>query len=193
MNKREIFSGWLWMTLISLSSVFAQWNPAVNLGSTINTSTAEKASDISSDGLTLYFHHDVAGNMDIYYCTWNGSTWSAPINIGSAINSSWNDYGPSLSVAGQRLYFSSNRPGGYGSYDIYVSSKVSGVWQSAVNLGPVINSSNGELGQDISAGDSVLWFARGWPEPSPTNEDIYYSRKVNGVWTTPVQIGRAHV
>jgi len=55
-----------------------------------------------------------------------------------------------------------------------------------MNLGPIVNSAGGELGQDISADGSVLWFSRGWPEGTPTDEDIYYAIKVEGHWTEPV-------
>ncbi|TAK50526.1 MAG: hypothetical protein EPO28_00165, partial [Saprospiraceae bacterium] len=53
---------------------------------------------------------------------------------------------PAFSQDGNALYFSSNRPGGYGGYDLYVSYKTGGTWSAPENLGPAINS----LGNEIS-------------------------------------------
>lgn len=65
---------------------------------------------------------------------------------------------PSLSQNGKRLYFASNRPGGYGGLDIYVSKKVGNQWQEPENLGPIINTSGNELFPFIDV-DERLYFA----------------------------------
>lgn len=161
--------------------------PAVNLGPVVNTDQTEKAQYISSDGDTLYFVHPTPmGDKNIYFAVRNGTGWDPPVDLGVPPNSPQDDWGPALTADRSRLYFASNRPGGHGSYDIYVSERMGGVWQPPVNLGPPVNTSGGELGQDISADGTVLWFARGWPEGSPTDEDIFYSEHAEGAWTEPV-------
>ena len=52
---------------------------------------------------------------------------------------------PTLSPDGRRLYFASNRPGGYGGLDIYVSEKEGGFWNTPQNLGAIVNSAGNEL------------------------------------------------
>jgi OmpA-OmpF porin, OOP family len=47
--------------------------------------------------------------------------WSVPLNLGSVVNSAANDGAPALSRDGQALFFYSNRPGGVGANDLYVS------------------------------------------------------------------------
>ena len=47
---------------------------------------------------------------------------------------------PTLSADGRYLYFSSDMPGGYGDFDIYVSEKKGDTWSLPRNLGPKINS-----------------------------------------------------
>src|SRR6185436_20973848 len=71
------------------------------------------------------------------------SDWSTPVNLGPLINSAFNDIGPALSKDGLSLYFYSNRPGGFGGLDIWVSQRASDedAWGSPINLGPVINTS----------------------------------------------------
>src|SRR5213080_5357221 len=51
------------------------------------------------------------------------SEWSAPVNLGPAVNSSSNEQNATLARDGLSLYFSSNRPGGAGNLDIWVSRR----------------------------------------------------------------------
>ena len=53
------------------------------------------------------------------------SDWSAPVNLGPAINSASSDQGPAISKDGLSLYFTSNRSGGLGGFDMYVSQRTS--------------------------------------------------------------------
>ena len=73
--------------------------------------------------------------------------WSAPINLGPIVNSTSMDRGPAISKDGLSLYFASNRPGGFGGEDIYVSQRETrdSEWGPAVNLGPTINTSFSEM------------------------------------------------
>lgn len=67
--------------------------------------------------------------------------WKAR-NAGSPINSEYNDYFPMIMPDGLTIYFSSDRPGGLGELDIYVSKRksVDASWEEPINLGPNINS-----------------------------------------------------
>ena len=65
---------------------------------------------------------------------------------------------PTLSSDGRELYFASNRPGGFGGMDIYVSKNINGVWQQPQNLGATVNSESNELFPFI-AGTNTLYFA----------------------------------
>src|SRR5437867_12655515 len=70
------------------------------------------------------------------------SDWSAPVNLGPALNSAFSDQGPAISKDGLSLYFTSNRPEGFGGFDMYVSQRASvdDPWGSPVNLGPAVNT-----------------------------------------------------
>src|SRR5262245_26408176 len=70
------------------------------------------------------------------------SDWSAAVNLGPVVNSVFNDSSPALSKDRLSLYFQSNRPGGSGGSDIWVSqrSSVGEPWGTPVNLGAVVNS-----------------------------------------------------
>jgi hypothetical protein len=88
------------------------------------------------------------------------SDWSAPINLGPDINSAFSDQGPAISQNGLSLYFASNRPGGLGGFDMYVSQRASvdDVWGPPVNLGPALNTTFDEGNPAFSRHGHFLFF-----------------------------------
>ena len=95
---------------------------------------------------------------------------------------------PSLSKDGKTLYFSSNRPGGFGGFDIYVSTFKNGLWTKPQNLGNVINSKGNEITPNI-AFDGNLWFASDY-HIGLGGYDVFKSKNVNNEWTNPNNIGK---
>jgi len=90
----------------------------------------------------------------------NYSDWSAPINLGATINSASNDQDAAISKDGLSLYFASNRPGGIGGVDMYVSQRASAddPWGSPVNLGPTVNTAFDEENAAFSRDEHNLFF-----------------------------------
>ena len=91
--------------------------------------------------------------------------WSLPVRLGDAVNTAFNEQGPTLSPDALSLYFCSNKPGGQGGNDIWVSHRASeeSDWEPAVNLGPVINSQFGDCGPNISPDGHLLFFTSARP------------------------------
>src|SRR4030042_7216044 len=75
------------------------------------------------------------------------------INLGSVVNSSSNDSTPTISPDGLSLYFASDRAGGQGGNDIWVSKRadLSESWGPPPNLGGPVNSSAGGVFPSLSA------------------------------------------
>ena len=88
------------------------------------------------------------------------SDWSAPVNLGPNINTASREVQVSITHQGLSLYFDSDRPGGVGSNDIYVSHRTSlnAPWGTAKNLGPTINSSKAEFAPNFSPDDHWMYF-----------------------------------
>ncbi|RPJ32141.1 MAG: hypothetical protein EHM35_11770, partial [Planctomycetaceae bacterium] len=128
----------IWVT--KRGSAEDPWGPPVNLGSGINSTSWDLVSSISSDGLTLYFDSGGTGG-DICTATraTKDSPWGTRVKLATSLPG---DGAAVISPDDLELYFISNRRSGYGSCDIWVSTREtkSAPWGPAVNLGPVINS-----------------------------------------------------
>ena len=116
------------------------------------------------------------------------------MNLGCELNSAFNDRGPALSKGGLSLYFSSNRPGGFGGGDIWVSQRTSedDPWGPPVNLGVIVNSSAGEDGPFLSRDGHYLFFQSGRPGGFGL-QDIWVSYREDihddFAWQPPVNLG----
>ena len=88
------------------------------------------------------------------------SDWSAPVNVGSTINSGSNDQDAALSKDGLSMYFASDRPGGFGGFDIYVSQRASvdDAWGAPVNLGSTLNTAFDEGNAAFSRDGHLMFF-----------------------------------
>jgi len=142
------------------------WGEPVNLGPTVNSEHNEGGPEISSDGLTLYFHSDRPGGYgghDLWVTTraTEGDSWGEPANLGPTVNGLTRDATPSISADGLALYFDSDRPGGYGMDDLWVAMRetLDGPWSTVMNLGPTVNSSVHDRSAWISPEDLTLFLA----------------------------------
>lgn len=184
--KREDF---LYSKIIDSS-----YSKALPFADRINYAEKKGAPSLSSDLNTLYYaaeYNELGyGRYDIYKVSKTDSGWSSPINLGRNINSDFWESAPSISSDGQALYFSSNKPGGYGGIDIYVSYKnKNGVWGNAINLGPTINTKGDDQTPFIHADNRSLYFSsNGWPGYGGTDLFVSY-KKVDGQWSTPINLG----
>jgi len=148
----------LWMA--TREAIGEPWGEPVNLGSNINSPNTELGPAISPNGLELYFSR---GWDDPYIFVSKRSSkdapWGPAVRLDSSINS-YNAHAPEFSSDGLSLYFCSNRPGGLGGTDIWVTTRamIGDSWSEPINLGPNVNSFYNDYGPSISLDDRVLFF-----------------------------------
>jgi hypothetical protein len=165
---------------------FSEWSPPVSLGPVVNTAFDDGGTFISRDGLSLYFNSNRPGGFggqDIYVsqrASVNDS-WGPPKNLGTTINSSANEQTSAISPDGRRLYFASDRAGGFGGLDLYLSTRADKhddfAWGPPENLGSTVNTPEpefvGSALREKSPHREALYFARG----AVGARDLYVSRR----------------
>lgn len=160
----------------------------------INTDQNEAAQSISADGKFLVFtacnRKGGYGSCDLYYSEIRDNQWTPPANIGTPINSRGWESQPSLSADGRAIYFTSNRKGGQGGRDIWVSYRQKdGKWGTPQNVGDVINSPYDDQSPFIHADNQTLYFMSDG-HPGMGGPDLFFSRKKNEKeWFTPKNLG----
>ncbi|MFK8038379.1 MAG: OmpA family protein [Crocinitomicaceae bacterium] len=119
----------------------------VLMPSQINRSYYQPHGTFTPDNKSFVFSSsDKNLQLDLYMVVRKSdNTWGEPTLLNDNINTKYNEDSPFFSKDGQTLYFSSNKPGGYGKYDIYFSKYSEGNWTDPLNIGMPINSS----GEDI--------------------------------------------
>lgn len=175
-----------------------EFNPE-RLSENINTINDEYWPSISLDGGKLVFTRLLkpAGGLpheDFFIAEFDSLGWvkAAPI---MDINTSENEGAQSLSADGRLLFFTAcNRPGGYGSCDIYYSFFNGKNWSAPKNAGNVINSSSWDAQPTISSDNRFLYFSSG-RDGGKGKKDIWRAEIVvineNGTlkWNQPENAG----
>jgi hypothetical protein len=115
--------------------------------------------------------------------------WSEPRVVEAVSTDEYTEVEPLLSPDGTRLYIMSDRPGGLGSSDIWVSELVDGDWSEPRNLGAPINSPYMDHCLYFGGPD---WSVAFWTSTRPGGfggNDIWTSERIDGVWTEAVNLG----
>jgi outer membrane protein OmpA-like peptidoglycan-associated protein len=152
---------------------------------------------ISIDNKHLYFammrnEGGAQPNCDIYVSDFVEDYWTDIRKLSPNVNHPvyW-DSQPTISADGITLYFASDRPGGYGGVDLYVTKQdpKTKVWSIPQNLGPKINTKGNEKTPFIHSDSETLYFSSDG-HYGFGGLDIFYVRKDDkGEWQEPENIG----
>ena len=186
----------LWVS--TRPSTDAEWSAPVNLGPVVNSEKSESTPSISADGLELFFSDwgdprpGGHGSVDLWVTTRasKDDAWGEPVNLGPTVNGEGYEVTPEISANGLELYFESERPGGLGLDDLYVSTRPStdAEWGAPVNLGPAINGELWEHCPTISTDGLTLLFDL----DIPGNLMMVERPTLDATWGEPVSLGNEH-
>ncbi len=159
------------------------WLPLDYLENSISPSFYK---DKSTGNIEIYFGALSPGriqNNDIYHSVWNGTEWSKPELVDNGISSQYYESHPVISPDGTFIVFSSDREGGLGETDLYISRRTGeNKWSKPENLGKGINTPEKEIAPCIGPDGSLYFASKGYSKAS--GYDIVRARpaKGDGAW-----------
>lgn len=141
----------------------------------INSDFHDRMPSISQDGHFLYFSSDRPGGFgrdDIWISEYDYATkkWGKPYNAGRSINTPASEVTPAIHSDNITLYFSSDRAGGVGGYDVYVTQMLptvpgtstadtESIWKKPLNLGKPYNSEYDDEYPTVVRSGNFMYFA----------------------------------
>jgi len=179
--------------VVARKDSLGRWLKPVSISSAINTRFNEGTCSISADGRQLIFTSCTGrrgyGSCDLFESRRIGDAWTRPVNLGPEVNSPAWESQPSLSGDGRMLFFVSDRRGGIGNKDIYVSYKLeNNEWTKAENLGNLVNTPYEEISPFIHVNGRTLFYASNG-KPGFGGYDLFRSEKDNGQWAEGINFG----
>jgi hypothetical protein len=188
----------LWVS--QRASQDAAWGTPVNLGAVVNTASIDRSPALSRDGHYLFFASDRTGGLgglDVWVA-WRANTrddfgWEAPVNLGAPVNSASTDAGPNFfenDDAGVPLLFmATNRPGGPGGLDVYVSALAGGQFGPPALI-PELNTPQLDLTPGVRHDGLEIVIASSRPGGAGS-QDLWVATRasVSEPWSVPVNLG----
>ncbi len=148
------------------------WSEPENIGTPVNSNHDEYYISLTGEG-TIYFASDIEGGQgshDIYRSNRVDGRYAKPENLGKAINTKYMEHDPFVAPdESYIIYTSVNRPGGFGSGDMYISFRSKDrTWSDAKNLGKLFNTSGYDFCPIVSPDGKYFFFTQ--------RGDIYWVR-----------------
>lgn len=169
--------------------VDGNWIRPVNITMDLMTDGDIFISSLSSDGKILFLSQDDDFNSDILYSTFDGTRWSGAVKLNKNINTKYWESHAYVTEDGNTLIFASDRPGGSGGLDLYISRKENGDWGVPVNTGPEINTPFNEDRPSLVNDGKILFFASQNHDNMGGYDILRSEMKENGKWGKPLNPG----
>jgi outer membrane protein OmpA-like peptidoglycan-associated protein len=148
----------------------------------------------SIDEKTVYYTKSAEGNSknyQLYKSVFDSNKYTWINEIAIDFNSvSYSIENPSITPDGKKMYFSSNMPGGFGGFDIYVAEiNTDGMPVNPINLGEVINTNKDEKFAYASPTNNEIYFSSNGHD-GYGGQDIFISKIKKTRYTTPLNLGK---
>jgi Tol biopolymer transport system component len=138
------------------------WSEPKNLGAKVNSSGYDNYPSVAADG-TLYFASvriDGRKDNDLYRSRFQNGEYQAAENLGVSLNTNATEADPFVAPDQSYLIFCSDREGGAGAGDLYISFNENGKWTVPQSLGANLNTTEYEYTPLVFK--DKFYFARGW-------------------------------
>jgi hypothetical protein len=171
----------------------SEWSTATRADGTFNTDENDGALSVAADGRTVVFASERDGGKgdgDIYIGELVNNQLQNVRNLGANVNTKHWESQPTISGDASTIYFSSNRPGGHGKTDIWMTSRnADGSWSDPVVLGSDINTKDDERSPYLTPDGGTLYFSSNRPD-NYGGYDIFMTNHIDTLWTKPQNLGR---
>ncbi len=142
----------------------ADWSEPINIGPPVNSDVDEYYVSLTKDG-TIYFSSNRAGGLgsfDIYRSRFVDGHYAKPENLGASINTKYLEHDPFIAPDESYILFTSvDRPEGFGTGDLYISSRrKDGTWTKSKNMGKAFNTSGYDFCPIVSPDGKYFFFTR---------------------------------
>ena len=118
-----------------------------------------------------------------------GAVWSTPLNLGPTVNSASNDSHPTIASNGAFIIFESNRPGGQGWHDLWITDYDGSVYQMPTNMGTNVNTGAEDYAPYLGVGQTRLFWCSNVAAGGFGGYDVWYCPMSGGDPGIRVNIG----
>jgi hypothetical protein len=124
----------------------------------INSDSTEYYVSVSGTG-NIYFASYREGQLDLFMSKKKAGGYEKPVNLGGIINSDHDEHDPLIAPDESYLVFTSNRPGGFGEADLYITYNVNGQWQKPIHMDSTINTKTYEYCPNLSPDGKYFFYS----------------------------------
>jgi tetratricopeptide (TPR) repeat protein len=165
------------------------WQEAININPQILSDGEYYPTGLSYDGNDLLLIKKEGDSFDVYSSRNDGEKWSNASKLNEKVNSLSEEVFASYTPDGKSILIASNKAGGRGGFDLYRSNlSDDGQWQRLRNLGKTINTEFDENSGFLTSNPEILFFSS-QGHYTMGGYDIFYSRKNEKKWNTPINLG----
>ena len=180
----------------SLDTVNKSWSVPESFNPNLTTNLSDGPLSIDSSGRFIAFSRSLYSgkggknknnpHVGIFFANRKGEKWQDVSEFQHNTLDAQTTH-PSINNAGKVMYFASDRTGGFGGYDLYVSYLENGSWSDPKNLGPLVNTTENELYPFIHP-SGRLYFSSMGHDKNVGGYDIFYTEFYNLNWIKPIKL-----
>ncbi|MBQ9469320.1 MAG: PD40 domain-containing protein [Bacteroidales bacterium] len=185
-SRRQFYNA----VMIARRQADGSWGTPANITIDLEVDGSCHTLSLSFDGSRLYLFKEDNHDGNIFISRYNGTKWSPMKRLNRNINTQYYESHACESPDGKHLVFTSNRSGGQGDLDLYISTMLpTGEWGPAKNLGPTVNTPYNENTPFFTPSGNLLFFSSEG-HSSMGGYDVFaltHQRYAN--WSSPINLG----